>query len=248
MLITFLCRESEIIYEGGRVLVISTPTPGNKRRRELIRQSRCQLGPGELLTPTSSRSSTPARSRNSTPQRNRVRRTPVQILTPVHINHVQAIDTFIPNSPPPPYEINLDSPFHVVRLVEEGKELSPNESNDEPNIQLATEITIPSKELDCGCPGACGCGPPSLNCSMDSTAPLLRSLSFTSNSGTDFEVEQPTPASVESEKKEKDELSYPEGSFNEAINHRLTRSFLSVDRNQHPALGKTKKIPWNKSF
>jgi hypothetical protein len=83
---------------------------------------------------------------------------------------------------------------------------------------------------------------------MDSTAPLLRSLSFTSNSGTDFEVEQPTPASVESEKKEKDELSYPEGSFNEAINHRLTRSFLSVDRNQHPALGKTKKIPWNKSF
>jgi hypothetical protein len=217
MLITFLCRESEIIYEGGRVLVISTPTPGNKRRRELIRQSRCQLGPGELLTPTSSRSSTPARSRNSTPQRNRVRRTPVQILTPVHINHLQAIDTFIPNSPPPPYEINLDSPFHVVRLVEEGKELSPNESNDEPNIQLATEITIPSKELDCGCPGACGCGPPSLNCSMDSTAPLLRSLSFTSNSGTDFEVEQPTPASVESEKKEKDELSYPEGSFNEAI-------------------------------
>ena len=95
--IKLLCRESEIICEGGRVLVISTPTPGNKRRRELMRQSRCQLGPGELLTPTSSRSSTPARSRNSTPQRNRARPTPVQILTPVHINNLQAIDTFIPS-------------------------------------------------------------------------------------------------------------------------------------------------------
>jgi hypothetical protein len=208
------------------------------------------LEPGELLnaTPTSSRASTPARSRNSTPQRNRVRRTPVQFLTPVHINQLQAIDTFIPNSPPPPYEINLDSPFHVVRLVEESKTMSPNESNDEPVIEVATEIAVPSKELDCGCPGACGCGPPSLNYSMDSTAPLLRSLSFTSH-GPDLELEKP-PASIEdpSDNKDKNDSLYPERNFNEAINHRLARSFLSVDRGQHPALVKTKKIPWNKSF
>jgi len=247
-----LCRESESGYTGARVLVISTPTPGNKRRRELMRQSRCQLGPGELLnaTPTPSRSSTPARSRNSTPQRNRVRRTPVQILTPVHINHLQAIDSFIPNSPPPPYEINLDSPFHVVRLVEEDPALPPNESSDEPNIEVATEIPIPVKMSDCGCPGACGCGPPSLSYSMDSTAPLLRSLSFTSIHGADFEVEQPLAAPVEdsSDRKEKETLTYPDGSFNEAINHRLARSFLSVDRGHHHALAKTKKMPWNKSF
>ncbi|XP_046441188.1 uncharacterized protein LOC124192074 isoform X2 [Daphnia pulex] len=245
-------KESEISYTNGRVLVISTPTPGNKRRRELMRQSRNQLGSGDLLsaTPTSSRSSTPARSRNSTPQRNRVRRTPVQILTPVHINHLQAIDSFIPNSPPPPYEINLDSPFHIVRLVEDGQAIPPNESSDDPNIEVATETPLPVKESDCGCPGACGCGPPSLNYSMDSTAPLLRSLSFTSIHGADFEVEQPPPAPIEnpSDKNEKEQLPYPDGSFNEAINHRLARSFLSVDRSRHQALGKTKKMPWNKSF
>lgn len=229
---------------------MSTPTPGNRRRRELMRHSRCPTGTPELLnaTPTSSRSSTPARSRNSTPQRNRVRCTPVQLLSPVLTRQLEAMDSFVPTSPPPPYEINLDSPFHVVRMVEENATLSTRESSDHPLVTEVSEIqTLPS-EPECGCPGACGCGPPSLNFSMDSTAPLLRNLSLLSQQALDSIAPIEELLSEDHEEQQSVKLLLPDGNYNEAINHRLVHFSLSMDRIQRPALDKIKKIPRSKSF
>lgn len=220
--------------------MISTPTPGNKRRRELIRQARAQLAPGDVVsTPGSSRASTPARSRHSTPQRHRVRRTPVPIVTPVHGTHLQAIDSQIPNSPPPPYEINLDSPFHVARLVEQVSVVA-DESNEVPFVEVSEILPTVA---DCGCPGACGCGPPSLNASVDSSVPLLQPLSFESQE-LNFEIEQ-SPVNDDDEQCQQP-TKQPERKCTEAVNHRLARSFFSVDRVH--ALSKSKEFPWNKSL
>lgn len=226
--------------------MIPTPTPGYRRRRELIRQARAQLAPGDVVsTPGSSRASTPARSRHSTPQRNRVRRTPGPMVTPVHITNLQASDSMIPNSPPPPYEINLDSPFHVARLVEEG----PAVLNDVPFVEVS-EIQILPTEADCGCPGACGCGPPSLNASVDSSAPLLQSFE---TQELHFQIEQ-SPVNDDSDElcqepsKQSIFQALPERKCTEAINHRLARSYFSVDRVHAPSLSKLKDFPWNKSL
>lgn len=231
--------------------MVPTPTPGNKRRRELMRQSRSQLATADLVsTPASSRSSTPARSRHSTPQnRHRARRTPVPFLSPVHATHLQAIDSFIPNSPPPPYEINLDSPFHVIRLVEEGPPAPVHESTTDEGIQQINDIQIPSGESGCGCPGACGCGPPSLNASVDSSAPLLEPRSYEPEE-TDFELESSTIDNDHNQQGNQKSVNpcLSVGECNEAINHRLARSFLSVDRVLHPTLGQLKNYTWNKSL
>lgn len=231
--------------------MVPTPTPGNKRRRELIRQARAQLVPGDVIsTPGSSRASTPARSRHSTPQRHRARRTPVPIVTPVHGNLLQASDALIPNSPPPPYEINLDSPFHVVRLVDNNTAV-PSDSSDDPSLDIH-EIQILPTVADCGCPGACGCGPPSLNTSVDSTAPLLQPHLFESKE-LDFQIELPH-VNDDSDKEFQDpptqtaQQVLPKIKCTEAVNHRLARSFFSVDRVHAPTLGKLKDFPWNKSL
>lgn len=213
----------------------------------MIRQARAQLAPGDVVsTPASSRASTPARSRHSTPQRNRVRRTPIPIVTPVHVAHLQASDSMIPNSPPPPYEINLDSPFHVARLVEEG----PVVPNDVPFAEVS-QIQILPTEADCGCPGACGCGPPSLNASVDSSVPLLlQPLSFETQE-LHFQIEQ-SPVNDDEQYQQPTKQSkfqaLPERKCTEAINHRLARSYFSVDGIRAPSLSKLKDFPWNKSL
>ena len=214
-----------------------------------MRQSRAQLGTTDLIpTPTSSRSSTPARSRHSTPQnRQRARRTPVPLLSPVHATHLHTIDSFIPNSPPPPYEINLDSPFHIIRLVEEDTKVKACESTDELN-QEKGEILIPPSESDCDCQGACACGPPSI-ASMDSSAPLLQTQSYRQQE-IDFEIESPSIEDIPKQQENQQSVNpcLSVGKCNEAINHRLAHSFLSVDRVLHPNLGQLKHFFWNKSM
>lgn len=240
-------------FEGERLSIAApTPTPGNKRRRELIRQARSQLGPGDTVsTPGSSRSSTPARSRQSTPQRHRVRRTPVPILSPVlpvRESHLQTADALIPNSPPPPYEISLDSPFLSIRRMEEVRVDPIAESLEDSCVEIKV-IPVTQAESDCGCPGACGCGPPSLNPSVDSSSPLILPQSLDSE-GISFPIDQsPVKELSLQQNQHSTHLNLPD-SLKRNGNRRLTRSFFSVDDVHHPALKKLKQLqfPWNKSL
>ena len=250
-------RENELGYDEERLSVAApTPTPGNKRRRELIRQARSQLVPGDTVgTPGSSRCSTPGRSRQSTPQRNRIRRNQTPILSPVlpirDNLFIPTPDSLVPNSPPPPYEITFDSPFLSVRLAEEYPATDAvAETKEDSGVEIKV-VQITPAELDCGCPGACGCGPPSLNPSVDSTSPLIMPQSFDSE-GINLPVEQ-TPVkdiSLQQRQQQSTHQNHPNEETMKGNHYRLTRSFFSVDDHHHPALRNLyqMQLPWNKSL
>lgn len=140
----------------------STPTPRKGRRRDLIRQSRntqAHLATADetdgisVITsspaPSTRSTSTVARSRNATPQHRRVRRSPGVNIVPIHLSHAISNGTLdVPTSPPPPYEISPESPYHIFRCNEEVTQVTemPESLTDQENVMV-----------DCGCPGACGC-------------------------------------------------------------------------------------------
>lgn len=169
------------------------PTPIRRRHRDMMRQGRAhnllEAGGADdngsiMSSPSpSTRSTSTARSRNATPHQRRARRTPASLLAPVHLPIDSPTDPhhFFPISPPPPYEINPDSPYHIFHQVAGPSDLSGAIQEDEP-------VEVIRAVVDCGCAGACSCV---------NSSPFLLQLSYQEpTGGFSTTLENPTPSPI----------------------------------------------------
>lgn len=181
-------------------------------------------------SPSSRSTSTVARSRNATPQR-RLRRTSAALTVPVHLDPVEA--SFIPNSPPPPYEVNPNSPFHISRQEDSFAATPLPEAPEDPKDEVIR------REVDCDCPGACSCvytPPLDLVTSSSGDHPEVPSTSSTPRPDSAACLLSDTPQTIVDKQAP---LSDQRGA--------MAGLFKSVDH-LTPALNMLKQFSWNKSF
>ena len=225
------------------------PTPIRARRhRDMMRQGRVhnllEAGGtddnGSIMSSPSpsTRSTSTARSRNATPQR-RARRTSTSLLAPVHLPMDSSTDPlqFFPTSPPPPYEIHPDSPYHVFHQVAGPSDSSGAIQEDEPADQVIRAV------VDCGCAGACSCV---------NSSPLLLQLSCQEPvGGFSSTLENPTPSPTPRPDSAvslfHDQKEEPPSAVSLPDQQRaMSRFYLSVD-SIIPTLNILRKIGWYKS-